>query len=1085
MTSRLYPFLLSVPLSLSAIETSIPVSYDTWLRGTGGASNNNTGAGEVLIGNINSSTVGRGVFEFDLTPYSLAAGDSILSARIKLTVSFNDSSTTSNPGNLPLNLRPVDDGGETADLINGTTWTNRSLSGPASWSTAGGVYGTQIGSGSANPFTLASNDTVTVSFSDLSPISLGSSLQLAILSPDAENLGGTRALFRFHSAENSVGDSVKPTLILETNQALIGSPPVGDLNVGGTTEITSDTTVPNILLGSSTDGTLSINGGNLTATNNFSSGTSAPFRDGILNLLSGSLSIGGDSDFSGNALSASVLRIWNPGQNPAIATVGHLTLGRVVLMLPADSSYSHTTNSVHTLMTYASRTGHFENVPRDGIISHGINRFRIDYDVNAGNGLLSVTATALPNYTRPASQPNLIFIMVDDQGYSELTPYGGPANRHPNLSALASQGLLCTSGYSVASVCSPTRGGLLTGRNCESVGHRQNIGGGQEGQGLSPTFRTHMQRLASVGYRNYWVGKWYAGTSAEKDPLQRGVDQFFTISDGLSHSAGNDQLAENGVPLGATTQYLTDHMGDQAITYISDHLTNYPSQPFHLHWSDYAPHSPFTADPADLQALFGNQGSYSTAQRIAAMNLAIDRNVGKLLDFLDDPDGNPATNDSIADNTLIVYTNDNGGTGSHNNGPLRGSKGFQYEGGIRVPMIVRWSNRISPATFDQPAHMNDWIATFCSVAGVPNHERSQLDGLDLMPILDGTAPYPTERELFWNLWPRWLDKGQMAGGMRRDNWKLIVSEDLSVTELYNLDTDLGESNNVKNANPAIHDSMFASYRQWQRTNLTPQWQEGFNPNILARDSGLYLRAIHNGYRLTNRASTPLYFTTETRPFVNLQSDFQLVTRFHPRSASDLTSNSQAWLAFGFSAPTNVTAPPSPPSRSELTRLGIDYNTLTLILEDLDSGISSSQALPASWIPSSATSIALSYESATRTLTASTEGISTSLTLPNGNNEWQHLGFGVTDSEVEFSILRDTTSYRGASLFNPELDSQTLTFEFNSSFPSGQPLQLEHSTDLRLFTPFDDALIEYLTPSRARIFIEEDPSLQQHFFRVGY
>ena len=279
--------------------------------------------------------------------------------------------------------------------------------------------------------------------------------------------------------------------------------------------------------------------------------------------------------------------------------------------------------------------------------------------------------------------------------------------------------------------------------------------------------------------------------------------------------------------------------------------------------------------------------------------------------------------------------------------------------------------------------------------------------------------------------------------------------------------------------------MFASYRQWQRTNLTPQWQEGFNPNILARDSGLYLRAIHNGYRLTNRASTPLYFTTETRPFVNLQSDFQLVTRFHPRSASDLTSNSQAWLAFGFSAPTNVTAPPSPPSRSELTRLGIDYNTLTLILEDLDSGISSSQALPASWIPSSATSIALSYESATRTLTASTEGISTSLTLPNGNNEWQHLGFGVTDSEVEFSILRDTTSYRGASLFNPELDSQTLTFEFNSSFPSGQPLQLEHSTDLRLFTPFDDALIEYLTPSRARIFIEEDPSLQQHFFRVGY
>ena len=1083
----LLAFTICQSANLAAIETSIATTGDTWLRGIGGANNDNKAAAEVLIGNINASTVGRGILEFDLSTYSLAAGDSITAARIELVVSSKDGNTTNNPGTLNLDLRLVDDGGQIADLTNGTNWNDRSISGPTAWTTAGGNYGTSLlGTIGANPFSIASNDVVSLPITDLSGITLGGTLQFGLLCPDAEALGGTRALFRFHSLQNSVGSSVVPQLILETSLALVGGPPSGDLNVSGLSTITTNTTVSNVLLGSGADGNLTINGGTLTVTGDFNSGNSAAYRDGVLEQINGSVTVAGDLDFSANALSASVLRLWNPGRNTPISTAGHLDLGRVVLTMEFDSSYTHSPGTPHTLLTYASRTGRFENVPADGIVSHGVNRFRIDYDVSS-DGAFAITATALENYTRPANQPNLIFIMVDDQGYGELTPYGAPAGRTPALGTLASQGLFCTSGYAVASVCSPTRGGLLTGRHCESVGHRQNIGGGKEGQGLSPVFRTHMERLASVGYHNYWIGKWYAGSSAEKLPLQRGVERFFTISDGLSHTAGTDQLQENGLSLGPSTQYLTDHMGDKVVEYIADHLANHPGDPFHIHWSDYAPHSPFNADPADLQTLFGVKGSYATWEKIAAMNLAIDRNVQKLMDFLDDPDGDPETDDSIADNTLIVYTNDNGGTGSHNNGILRGSKGFQYEGGIRVPMIARWPGRITPANFDQPAHQNDWIATFCALAGVPGHERSELDGLNLMPILDGDEPYPVERELFWNLWPRWIDDGEVAGGMRKGVWKLMVSEDLAVTELYNLDTDPGESNNVKAINPAIHDAMFASYRKWQRTNVTPQWQESFNPNIITRDSGLYLRALHNGYRLTNRNSGPLYYTTETRPFFNLTSDFELTVTMRPRAADDLNASSKAWVVFGFSSTsplTNVTAPPAPPWRSGLCRVGIDFGSSALIADDLyTSTTAASVAMPGTWVPKEGATIAIQYSAATRTMSISSEGASTTLTLPAGINEWQNAGFGVEASEIEFTILRDSSSPTALRSSQSGFENGLFTFTVSSDSPNGIPLRIEESEDLQAFSPSQGAFIEYLSPGNFRVKTSDTGDKVQMFYRA--
>jgi|GEM_PF-188604 len=1101
--------LLLLPLALPAargVETEVTTTIgDTWLRGGGnnfGANDSNNADDEVLVGTVNGAgNLARGILEFDLSPYSLQAGDSISAARLELVVNSEDA--TVDPGPLDLELRFVDDGGESADLFNGTSWNDRSKAvPPVPWSTPGGVYGATLkGSVAVNPATVTGAETVSLPLDDLTGIEVGGPLQFGLLCPEAEALSN-RTLFRFHSTSSPLGEPVAAKLVLTTSQPLDFEEPPEPLLVGGTEVISTDTTVANALVGSGADGVLVIDGGNLTVTGSMNLGTSAPFRDGVLEQIDGSVDIAGNLDFSSNFESGSVLKVWNPGANAPIAAAGELLLERVVLRLAFDDTYSHSPGATHTLATYASRTGHFENVPAGGEITMGENRFRIDYDADAGGGLLAITATALENHPQLADAPNVIFIMVDDQGYGELTPYGAAANRTPALEVLAEQGMLFTDGYAVASVCSPTRGGLITGRYCESVGHRLNIAGGREGQGLSPTFKTYMERLASVGYRNYWVGKWYAGSSVERDPLYRGADRFFTIADSLSHLAGDDILEEDGVELGPSTQYLTDHMGDKVVEYIAGHLAEHPDRPFHVHWSEYAPHSPFRADPARLEQLFGVKGSYSTAERIAGMNLAIDDNIRKVRDFLDDPDGDPSTDDGIAGNTLIVYTNDNGGTPSHNNAVLRGVKGDQYEGGIRIPMIARWPDggwdpSFLGSSYGGPTHMLDWIATICSAAGVPACERNELDGIDLTPYLTGAEPHPVERPLFWNLWPRWYndpnpatpagpDGGRdMAGGMRQGDWKLMVSENLEVTELYHLPGDPGEATNVKAANPAIHDAMFATYLQWQRGHVVPMWQDGLNTNVYTPDDGLYLRALSNSYRLSTREHAAKYFTAEARPFFDLAGDFEAYATLQPRSAGDLTAHSAAWLVFGFTEPSpgDLGAPPAPPDRNKLCRIGIDFAAETLVVEDLNTATSSSVPLPADWNPAGGAAIGVRFNGSTRELTATAEGVSTSIVLPAGVDVWENFGFGVRDCEVECFLLRDTTHRSGAWISDLQwLGNNRLSLDLKFLHPSNRPVRIEDSTDLIEFEKAEDALIERFGPGRFRINIDNPGNPAQRFFR---
>jgi len=451
------------------------------------------------------------------------------------------------------------------------------------------------------------------------------------------------------------------------------------------------------------------------------------------------------------------------------------------------------------------------------------------------------------------------------------------------------------------------------------------------------------------------------------------------------------------------------------------------------------------------------KGSYTTTEKIAGMNLAIDDNVGRLLEFLDNPDGDTNTADSIAANTVIVYSNDNGGTTSHNNGILRGTKGDQFEGGIRVPLIARWPGTLAPGTFTKPTHMLDWIATFCSVAGVPVHERSELEGLDLMSILQGAVPYPDSRPLFWNLWPRWIAQGEWAGGMRQGDWKLMVAQDLSQTMLFNLVSDPSETTDVKDANMAVHNAMLEIYKKWQRYNVMASWNEGFNPGIITVDSGLYWRCTYNGYRFSNRSLTPKYYTTEARPFFNLGNNFELTCTLAPRSPEDVNANSKAWIVFG---PND--------SRSTLVRVGVNFGASALTIEDLGGGGSVSTPMPLGWTPASGAALTIRYNGSSRSLSVSSGTSVTNLTIPAGTAAWQKMGFGVQSFEADCAFLRDNVDLATSSVSNLTPGSSGSTMNVTFDRPSGRPIWLETSTNLTSFTEDKSALIENLAPGQFRV-----------------
>ncbi|MFN7341228.1 MAG: sulfatase-like hydrolase/transferase [Opitutia bacterium] len=430
------------------------------------------------------------------------------------------------------------------------------------------------------------------------------------------------------------------------------------------------------------------------------------------------------------------------------------------------------------------------------------------------------SATSAPSESSATlRKPNILVIIADDLGIGDVGFSGGKDFPTPHIDRLAREGASFTAGYLTAPVCSPSRAGYLSGRYQQRFGHEFNPAvGNVEQMGLPLSEKLLPARLREAGYRTAMVGKWHLGTAKEFQPLARGFDeQLLGFLGGARDYHGEVRgpsraLLRNGQPAEAKG-YLTDQFGDEGAAFVSSQKG--AAKPWFLYMAFNASHTPMDTTPETLARV---PASVPAARRkIAAMTLSLDDNIGKLLKALD------ATGQ--ADNTIVVFTSDNGGAPASNasNLHLRGSKGNTFEGGIRTPMAVRWPRVAKPgSTLAAPTNTLDLTATFLAAAtgSVPK----DYDGRDLAPALAGQATPDPTRPLFWRMGTNWA--------IRSGDWKLVGGKEgrgpnaKTVTLLVNLKSDPSEKTDLSAQHPDKRKELEAAFKAWEKTLAKPLWKGG-------------------------------------------------------------------------------------------------------------------------------------------------------------------------------------------------------------------------------------------------------------------
>ena len=404
--------------------------------------------------------------------------------------------------------------------------------------------------------------------------------------------------------------------------------------------------------------------------------------------------------------------------------------------------------------------------------------------------------------------PNIVIIFVDDLGYADLGCQGSADLKTPSIDSLAETGVRFTNGYVTAPVCSPSRAGLITGRYQQRFGHEFNPGSEQHASpefGLPLSETTLAQLLKNRGYATGYIGKWHLGYQPEHHPQERGFDEFFGFLGGghtyfpwlSEHSSimrGTEPVEEN--------TYLTDAFTREAVTYIQNHHQH----PFFLYLSYNAVHAPLQAILKYVNRFPGIEDT--DRRKFAAMMAAVDDGVGAILENLRELD--------IEENTLIFLLSDNGGPTpetTSKNDPLRGFKGSVYEGGIRIPFLVHWKGHIpSGQIIDHPVSSLDILPTAISAAEGSSYQDEAVDGADLLPLLSGETSEPPHETLFWRYGYRLA--------VRNQQWKLLYNHSVE-PELYNLDTDIGETTNLVAEQPDIVDLLRTALQQWNEELIDP------------------------------------------------------------------------------------------------------------------------------------------------------------------------------------------------------------------------------------------------------------------------
>lgn len=426
-----------------------------------------------------------------------------------------------------------------------------------------------------------------------------------------------------------------------------------------------------------------------------------------------------------------------------------------------------------------------------------------------------------------APRPNFLVIYTDDHGYGDVSTYGATDVRTPHIDSLAADGMLFTTMRANCTVCSPSRAALLTGRNQDRVGVPGVIRTQPENSWgyFDPAVPTLADELKKAGYHTAIVGKWHLGLESPNTPNERGFDHFHGFLGDMMDSYtshlrhGNNYLRLNGEviePQGHATELFSQWASDYLVSRAAK-----KDEPFLLYLAYNAPHFPIEP-PADWLAKVKAQAPGMEEKR--AMNVAfvehLDHYIGEVLKTLDES--------GLRENTVVVFTADNGGSLPHaqNNDPWRDGKQSHYEGGLRVPFMVRWPGQIEAGSkSDYAGQVFDLFPSFLELAGATATDPTALDAVSLVPVWKGEA-ITAPRELYFVR----REGGRAYGGrsyeaLIRGDWKLLQNDPYIPLELYNLKNDPGETTDLAAKAPKVFNELSAALAaRIQRAGSTP-WQK--------------------------------------------------------------------------------------------------------------------------------------------------------------------------------------------------------------------------------------------------------------------
>lgn len=461
----------------------------------------------------------------------------------------------------------------------------------------------------------------------------------------------------------------------------------------------------------------------------------------------------------------------------------------------------------------------------------------LPYSIGVAASLLVATFVQSTNIVQAADhseRPNIVLVLADDLGWTGLGCYGSQFYETPHIDQLAAEGMLFTSAYSAASTCAPSRASIMSGQYTPAHGmlyvgsgdyqqkYKKKSGHLKRFKMIQPQGRTTLadgletvaETLKQSGHRTGMFGKWHLGTG-NQHPSRRGFDvaieshgKHFGFKTDPSHEHDEDQ-------------YLSDFLSDQAANFITESTND--KKPFFLYYADFLVHKPFEAKQGYLDHFESKTPSeFHKSPMAAAMIKSLDDSVGKIAAALDES--------GASGNTLFVFTSDNGGLSYEEDGdkfsntsnlPLRGRKGSEYDGGIRVPWIVRWPGQ-TPAGVkcDVPVHQIDLYPTFASVASAEKPKQA-LHGINLTGLLQDPNKVQSNRDLFWYL-PGYSAFHAPSVMVRSGDWKLIRRLETDESLLLNTATDIGETSDQSETKPEISKRLNQSALNWLDAMKAPR-----------------------------------------------------------------------------------------------------------------------------------------------------------------------------------------------------------------------------------------------------------------------